>query len=148
MIGKKKMQSMFNSVDSTRTPYYGFCLRTGRDYGIESLRTPEYSMLPGFTDAEMLPLLDEHFNKMAAGEVDEANGDMLNDLIFSKAFEGLSDLQHQKSDHTDMIRRFIVHRKADENDIERIKKEREDECIVLQNELEALNKMLSDCGEV
>ncbi len=150
MFGKKKKQphSLLNSVDDSKTIVNSFCLRHSHEYGIESLRTVDYRSYHKLNESEMIPILEERFEKMAAGDVDDANGDMLNDIIFSAAFEAFADLKLQQSDHKDMIRRFIVCRKADREDILRVMQEREKEYDMLQNDFCKIDEMLSRYEEV
>lgn len=149
MFGKKKQpHSLLNSVDDSKTIINSFCLRSSNEYGIESLRTVDYRRYHKLEETEMIPILEERFEKMAAGDVDDANGDMLNDIIFSAAFEAFADLKLQQSDHKDMIRRFIVCRKADREDILRVMQEREKEYDMLQNDFCKIDEMLSRCEEV
>ena len=147
MFGKKKQQSLFNSADDSRTMAY-FCLRSSDGYGDEAFRTVEYRLLPKIDEGEMIPRLDEHLNKLFAGEVDDANGDMLDALIFGVAREALPDLNRQHYDHMDMLRRFIIKRLADRDDIRRIKEERERERDIMQADYDNICRLLSKCEEV
>ncbi len=147
MFGKKKRQTLFNSADDSRSEAY-FCLRTSHGYGDEAFRTVEYRLLPKLDEGEMIPRLDEHLNKLFAGEVDSANCDMLDELIFGAAREALPDLSRQHYDHMDMLRRFIVKRQADRNDIQRIKEEREKERDIMQTDYDNICRLISKCEEV
>lgn len=147
MFGKKKQQSLFNSADDSRSMAY-FCLRSSDGYGSEAFRTVEYRLLPKLDEGEMIPRLDEHLNKLFAGEVDDANGDMLDAIIFGAAREALPDLSRQHYDHMDMLRRFIIKRRADHDDIRRIKEEREKERDIIQGEYDNICRLLSKCEEV
>lgn len=147
MFGKKKQQSLFNSADDSRSMAY-FCLRSSHGYGDEAFRTIEYRLLPKLDESEMIPRLDEHLNKLFAGEVDDANGDMLDALIFGAAREALPDLSRQHYDHMDMLRRFIIKRLADRDDIRRIKEEREKERDIMQADYDNICRLLSKCEEV
>lgn len=148
MFGKKKQQSLFNSVDDSRTVVHDFCLRSGIDYGFESYRTVEYRLYPKLEEGEMIPRLGEHLNKLFAGEVDDANGDMLDAIIFGAAREALPDLGRQHYDHIDMLRRLINRHMADHNDIRRIKEEREKERDIMQADYDNICRLLSKCEEV
>lgn len=148
MFGKEKQRSLFNSVDDSRSVVNDFCLRSGIDYGFESYRTVEYRLYPKLGEEEMIPRLDEHMNKLFAGEVDDANGDMLDAIIFGAAREALPDLGRQHYDHMDMLRRLIIRRMADRDDIRRIKEEREKERDNMQADYDNICRLLSECEEV
>lgn len=148
MFGKKKQQSLINSVDDSRSIVHDFCLRKGIDYGFESYRTVEYRLYPKLEESEMIPRLDEHLNKLFAGVVDEANSDMLDAIIFGAAREALPDLGRQHYDHIDLLRRLINRHKADHNDIRRIKEEREKERDIIQGDYDNICRLLSKCEEV
>ncbi len=147
MFGKKKQQALFNSADDSRSEAY-FCLRSSHGYGDEAFRTVEYRLYSKLEEGEMIPRLDEHLNKLFAGEVDDANGDMLDAIIFGAAREALPDLSRQHYDHMDMLRRFIVKRQADRGDIQRIKEDRERERDNIQGEYDNICHLLSKCEEV
>lgn len=124
MFRKKKQQALYNSVGDSRSTVYDFTLRS-TPVGFESYRTTEYTLYHKLDEAEMLPRIDAHLEKLFAGSVDDANGDMLDELLFGAAREALPFLSKQHIDHNDTIRRFIVRRTADRDDICRIR----DECI-------------------
>ena len=96
----------------------------------------------------MLPKIDDHLDKLFAGSVDDANGDMLDEIIFGAAREALPYLSKQHIDHNDTIRRFIVRRTADCDDIRRIR----DACIVerdsMQTDYDKICKALEKAEEV
>lgn len=60
MFGKKKQQSLFNSIDDSRVTVYDFCLRSSVDYGYESYRPVEYQLYHKLKEEEMIPRLDNH----------------------------------------------------------------------------------------
>lgn len=147
MFGKKKSQALFNAVDDSRTVVNDFQLRsssspTGSPTGFESYRTVEYRLYHKLEEDEMLPLLDEHLAKLFAGDVDSGNCDMLDAILFGAAREALPDLGRQHYDHSDMLRRLIIRRKADREDLRRIKEEREAECDAMKADYERTCKML------
>jgi len=72
----------------------------------------------------MIPRLEEHLSRLFAGEVDDGNGDMLDAILFGAAREALPDLGRQHYDHSDMLRRLIIRRKADRDDLCRIRDDR------------------------
>lgn len=148
MFGKKNDQALFNAVDDSRTVVQDFRLRTTQA-GFESYRTVEYRLYHKLEEDEMMPRLEEHLSKLFAGEVDDGNGDMLDAILFGAAREALPDLGRQHYDHSDTIRRLIIRRKADREDIRRIKEEREAECEAMRIDYEKTCKMLDiECKEV
>ena len=90
----------------------------------------------------MIPRLEEHLNRLFTGSVDEANGDMLIDTIFGAAREALPDLGRQHYDHLDMLRRLIIRRKADREDLRRIRDDRVEEYESIKADYERTCKML------
>ena len=94
MFNKKKQQSLYNSVDDSRSTVYDFTLRS-TPIGFESYRTTEYTLYHKLDEAEMLPRIDDHLEKLFAGNVDDANGDMLDEIIFGAAREALPYLSKQ-----------------------------------------------------
>lgn len=147
MFNKKKRQSLYNSVDDSRTTVYDFTLRS-TPIGFESYRTTEYTLYHKLDEAEMLPKIDDHLDKLFAGSVDDANGDMLDEILFGVAREALPYLSKQHIDHTDTIRRFIVRRTADRDDIRRIRDERIVERDTMQTDYDKICKALEKAEEV
>ena len=146
MFGKKqkKESSLYSSLDDSRSIAYDFLLRSPYD----SYRCMEYRLYHKLEEDEMLPLLDEHLEKLFAGEVDAGNSDMLDALIFSACREAAPDLMRQRYDHGDMLRRLIARRKSDHADIRRIREDREKERDSLQAEYEKLVLLRSKLEEV
>ena len=147
MFNKKKQQSLYNSVDDSRSTVYDFTLRS-TPIGFESYRTTEYTLYYKLDEAEMLPRIDDHLEKLFAGSVDDANGDMLDEIIFGAAREALPYLSKQYIDHNDTIRRFIVRRTADRDDIRRIRDERVKERDMMQTDYDKICKFLEKTEEV
>ena len=141
MFKKKKKQVLFNAVDDSRVIVHDFRLRS-TIVGVESYRTIEYRLYHKLEEDEMMPRLEEHLSKLLSGEVDDGNGDMLDAILFGAAREALPDLERQHYDHLDLLRRLIIRRKADREDIRRLKEEREDECKELKIDYEKTCKML------
>lgn len=139
MFGKKKQQPLFNSIDDSRTLSYDFRLRSTM-LGFESFRALEYPLYYKLEESEMIPKLDDHLSKMFSGEIDDANGDMLDSIIFGAAREALPELNRQRYNHMDTLRRLIIRGTVDCKDIERIKQEREIECEHLQIKRNELSK--------
>lgn len=147
MFNKKKQQSLYNSVDDSKSTVYDFTLRS-TPVGFESYRTTEYTLYRNLDEEEMLPKIDDHLEKLFAGSVDDANGDMLDEIIFGAAREALPYLSKQHIDHNDTIRRFIVRRTADRDDIRRIRDERVKERDTMQTEYDKICKALEKAEEV
>ena len=147
MFNKKKQQSLYNSVDDSRSTVYDFTLRS-TPIGFESYRTTEYTLYHKLDEAEMLPGIDDHLEKLCAGNVDDANGDMLDEIIFGAAREALPYLSKQHIDHNDTIRRFIVRRTADRDDIRHIRDERIVERDTMQTDYDKICKALEKAEEV
>ena len=147
MFNKKKQQTLYNSVGNSRSTVYDFTLRS-TPIGFESYRTAEYTLYHKLDEAEMLPKIDDHLAKLFAGTVDDANGDMLDELVFGAAREALPDLSKQHIDHKDTIRRFIVRRTADLDDLRRIRDERLKERDTMQADYEKICKALEKAEEV
>ena len=141
MFGKKKSQALFNAVDDSRTVVHDFRLRATQA-GYESYRTVEYRLYHKLEEAEMMPKLEEHLSKLFAGDVDDANGDMLDAILFGAAREALPNLGKQHYDHLDMLRRLIIRRKADREDLRRIRDDRVDEYEAMKVDYERTCKML------
>lgn len=144
---QKKEPSLYSSLDDSRSVAYDFRLRSTVDR-YESYRCMEYRLYHKLEEDEMLPLLDEHLEKLLAGEVDAGNRDMLDSLIFSACREAAPDLNRQRYDHGDMLRRLIARRKSDHEDIRRLREDREKERDSLQAEYERLVLMRSKLEEV
>lgn len=147
MFKNKKQRSLYNSVDDSRSTVYDFTLRS-TTIGFESYRTTEYTLYHKLEEAEMLPKIDDYLEKLFVGSVDDANGDMLDEIIFGAAREAQPFLSKQHIDHNDTIRRFIVRRTADCDDIRRIKDERVKERDTMQTDYEKICKALEKTEEV
>ena len=146
--GKEKQLPLFSAADDSRTIVHDFRLRSTQ-IGFESYRTVDYRLYHKLKEEEMLPRLDEHLGKLFAGEVDDGNGDMLDSLLFGAAREALPDLDYQHCNHADMLRRLIIRRQADREDLFRIREERAAECEEMQADYERTCRMLkNDRGEV
>ena len=71
------------------------------------------------------------------------NGDMLDAILFGAAREALPDLSRQHYDHSDMLRRLIIRRKADRDDLRRIRDDRVAEYEAMKIDYERTSKMLA-----
>lgn len=142
MFGKKKNRALFNAVDDSRTVVHDFQLRSSGPNGFESYRTMEYRLYHKLEEDEMIPRLEEHLDKLFAGAVDDANADMLDAILFGAAREALPDLGRQHYDHLDMLRRLIIRRKADREDLRRIRDDRVEEYESMKADYERTCRML------
>lgn len=122
MFGKKKKIPDSRSVTEVfrRRPEY------------ENVRAAEYQMYPGLQKENLLPVLDKHLEALFAGELDDANGNMLDSIIFAPAREAVPDLMRQHYDHADVLRRLSARRMADREDFRRILEERKRELAQLE----------------
>ena len=143
MFGKKKSEALFNAVEDSRTVVDDFQLRSSSPTGFESYRTVEYRLYHKLEEDEMMPRLEEHLNKLFSGNVDDANGDMLDGILFGAAREALPALGRQHYDHSDMLRRLIIRRKADREDLRRIRDDRMEEYEAMKIDYDRTCKMLS-----
>lgn len=142
IFGKNKKQALLNAIDDSRAVVDDFRLRASK-VGVESYRTMEYRVFHKLEEEQMIPLLDEHLNKLFSGEVDSANADMLDAILFDTAREGLVDINNQHCAHTDTLRRLIIRRKADREDLRRIRDDRVDELNSMKADYEITCKMLA-----
>lgn len=132
MLGKKR-KSAVRVINEQRSVQDDFVRRPA----YESYRAAEYGLYPKLAAEAVLPELDAHLETLLAGTVDDANGDMLDSLIFGPAREAYPELARQKWNHTDVIRRLIARRQADRQDFERILQERRRELTDLEKEYDA-----------
>ena len=141
MFGRKnKEQAQFNTMDDSRVTVYDFMRRMQRLF--ESYRAADYRVYPGLTEEEMKPKLDRHLEALFAGDVDDANGDMLDNIIFGPYRESVPFLNVQRLNHKDMNRRLVARRVSDRADFERIRNERVEELERLEQEYdEVCSKM-------
>ncbi|MCD7756457.1 MAG: hypothetical protein LUJ09_09095 [Firmicutes bacterium] len=127
MFGKKT-NTQFKSLDSTRSVVYDFYFRAP----YITYRSSEYRLYPKLDESIFIPELNMYLEKLLSGQVDDGNGDLLDNIIFSKAREAMPDLARQHVDHADMLRRLIAHRKADCHDFSQITEERKKELEELE----------------
>lgn len=148
MFGKKKSQALLNAVDDSRTVVHDFRLRSSSPTGFESYRTVPYRQFHKLEEEEMLPRIEEHLAKLFAGEVDSANGDMIDAVIIGAYREALSDLYRQHYNHMDTLHRLIIRHDTDREDIRRHIEDREAELEAIRADLEKTCRMLGKSEEV
>ncbi|HAP20711.1 MAG TPA: hypothetical protein DCR27_05500 [Lachnospiraceae bacterium] len=139
MFGRKKReQGLFNTMDDSRVMVHDFTRR----YLYESYRSVDYRVFHKLCEEEMKPKLDQHLEALIAGEVDDANGDMLDNIIFGPYRESVPELGVQRLNHKDMNRRLAARRTADREDFVRLGSERQEELARLEEEYkETCNKI-------
>lgn len=138
---KKKERAQFNMVDYSRITVYDFMRRM--DSLFESYRHMDYIPYPGLSQENMKPKLDSHLDALFAGEVDDANGDMLDNLIIDPYRESIPYLRIQYLNHKDMSRRLIARRVSDRKDFERMRDSRMDELKQLESEYEEICRKIA-----
>ena len=84
----------------------------------------------------MKPKIDRHLEALFSGDVDDGNGDMLDNIIFGPYRESVPYLNIQRLIHKDMNRRLVARRVSDRADFERIRDERKEELERLEQEYE------------
>ncbi len=129
---KKKKQAQFNTMDDSRVTVYDF----KRRIKFESYRSTDYRFYPGLSEEAMNPKIDRHLEALFAGDVDDGNGDMLDNIIFGPYRESVPYLNIQRLNHKDMNRRLVACRASDRADFERIRDERKNELERLEQEYE------------
>lgn len=129
---KKKEQAQFNMMDDSRVTVCDFIRRMHCLY--ESYRPADYRLYSGLSEENMKPKLDKHLEALFAGDVDDANGDMLDNIIFGPYRESVPYLNVQRLNHKDMNRRLVARRVSDRADFERIRDDRKDELKQLERE--------------
>ncbi len=140
--GKKREQAQFNAMDDSRVTVYDFKRRIQRLF--ESYRAADYRLYHGLSEDVVLPKIDRHIEALLAGEVDDANGDMLDNIIFSPYRESVSFLNIQRLNHKDMNRRLAARRISDRDDFASIRESRREELEHLEHEYEEVCSMIAE----
>ena len=123
MFGQKKKKAQFNMMGDSRVTCYDFIRRF--DELFESYRAADYKLYHRLSEEEMRPKLDQHLEELFTGDVDDANGDMLDSIILASYRESVTNLNVQRLNHKDMNRRLIAKRVSDYADFVRIREERQ-----------------------
>lgn len=147
MLKKNKKQPLFHSVADDTVEVYDFRLRS-TVMGFESYRTLEYSLYYKLEEEYMIPRIDEHLEKLFAGDVDEANGNTLDEYIFGSIREATPDLKRQKYNHYYTLERLIFRRDTDRDDIKAIIERHEKVTDMLQADYDKICSLLEKCEEV
>lgn len=139
MFRKKKKHTLINNLDDTRETAYDFRRRLTV---FESYRPSEYRMTPKLEEDVVMPMLETHLEKLFAGEIDDANGDVLDRLIFAGAREGKPYLALQHYEHKDLIARLVARWKSDYKDLKNLREFRGQELEELLADHKATCKLL------
>lgn len=142
---KKKEQAQYNAMDDSKMTVYDFMRRIQPLF--ESYRSSDYRPYPGLMEEEMASKLDRHLEAMFAGDVDDANGDMLDNIIFGSYRESVPYLNVHRLNHKDMNRRLVARRISDRADFERIRDERKEELEHLEQEYEDVCRKMAAVEE-
>lgn len=94
-----------------RTPFWSY----------RTVSYKDYSPLMNFGK-----VIDEHLQELFKGQIDEANGDALDNLIFDIVRQAELDLADQRCKHRDMINSFGIRARGDRNSFEGQKRRLED----------------------
>ena len=95
----------------------------------------------------MKPKIDRHLEALFAGDVDDGNGDMLDNIIFGPYRKSVPYLNIQRLNHKDMNRRLVARRVSDRADFERIRDERKNELERLEQEYEVVCSKIATVEE-
>lgn len=114
-----KAETYSPSPDFTRRPLY------------ESHRAAQYTLYYRLKPETLLPELEEWMEEIPPEDVEVLDG-----IIFDIAREAIPDLENQRYEHTEALRRITARYQADRADFARILEERKKELAAL----EALHK--------
>lgn len=128
MFGRNK-KALFNMMDDSKVPANDFIRRIQ----YESYRPADYRLYPGLREEVMIPKIDKHLEALFSG-VDSANGDMLDNIIIDSYRESVPYLNDQRLNHKDMNRRLVARKISDRADVARLRKERQEELEILEQE--------------
>ena len=146
MWGKKKRDSAsFCTVDTQKEIKTDFGLRSSH-HGFESYRTVDYIKFYELSHDAYYGAIDEHLDRLFKGEIDDANGNVLERFTFGPVRKAFPDLKIQHIDRQDTIRRFIVRNASDLNDLKAIREARQSELNDLESELSSVINKISDIG--
>lgn len=142
MFAKRK-KGLFDEVNDENRIVNDFMLRTTRFF--ESYRTVDYRLGARLDEDVMTPYLDKHIDALlGGGAIDPGNGNALDTIIIGFAREAEDELSKQHITHDDLIRRFIVRRKADYRDLTKIEETLKKELASLEAELSNISDMVKN----
>lgn len=146
MFGRKKQKkALFYDVDDSRITADDFRLRS-TILGFECYRVLEYILYQELEESVMIPKIDDHLSKLFSGNVDDANGNMLDSIIISPARKAIPDLNRQRYNHDDTLQRLIIRHNADMEDIRRIVQDREKEYESIKADYDKVCMMMEKLG--
>ncbi len=139
MFGKRKGWLTQELSDKTAT------VRDFNERGIyRGYRPSSYRINPMLEESEMLPKLDAHLKALFSGAIDDANGDVLNQLVFSEVRIGNQQLAEQRIGHRDTIYRLRARWESDCDDFKALREIRQKELQKAEEDhnatLEAMKK--------
>ena len=89
--------------------------------------------------------IDKYLETLFSGKIDDANGDVLDNIIYDSTRLALKDVDIQKVQHDDTIRNFIIQAEGARNAFEAHKNEVTDALLEVQERLNAIKiRMLND----
>lgn len=142
MFGKSKQnKGIVSNVSTNRVKVYDFQRRQTK---FESYRPPEYVFYPGLEEPVVIPILDDHLAKMFVGDIDEGNGNDLNNLIFSIVAQGECFLERQRYRNLNLIPRLTARNQVDGEDFKNMLKQREDELEDLLEQQKIINQLMEN----
>lgn len=100
MRSGKKLVSDFER----RTPYWSY-------------RPANYKIYEPF--ANYRKEIDKYLDKLFKGEIDDANGDVLDNLIVQMTHQAIKVLEHQRTEHRDLLKSFDIRRSSDRKTFEK-----------------------------
>ena len=101
-MGFLKVTNTTKSVDDTPEVVNDF----RRQIPFWSYRPVEYRSYAPFVNLGII--LDDYLEKLFTGELDEGNGDVLDNIIFDSMRQAFHDLDVQKAQHEDLIENLFL----------------------------------------
>lgn len=159
MFGKKKKSTLINETERYTTDA-GYAGTVTHDFAMRSpywqYRPAKYQQYKPFDEYQRE--IDKYLEKLFEGEIDEENGDVLDNLIGDITRQALNHLDRQRVDHGDMIHslraRFESDRSTFEDQLrhlqEALDENRSEQSIVmklLKKDEYAENKNRRNCDE-
>lgn len=129
----KRKKRLFKAIDDHSSVVHDFRLRSSA-IGFESYRPVEYKLYHKLEEDKMIPKIDAYLRRLFRGKVDDFNGDVLDNILFAAFREAIPFLGRQHYVHQDVIRRLTTRRQADYGDLEKIKRDREEELRAIKTE--------------
>lgn len=121
-----KRKRLFKEIDDNSSVVHDFRLRSSA-IGFESYRPVEYKLYHKLEEDKMIPKIDAYLSRLFRGEIEDHNGDVLDNILFAAFKEAIPFLGRQRYVHQDVIRRLTTRHYADYGDLKKIKRDREEE---------------------